>query len=94
MARLVLKFGGTSVADIERIKKVALRVKSEVDKGIKAAENLTIVVNNSADRVKQNQKVAKQAGKKYCGKRQRMSMPGYRVMLWTTRRILASRKPK
>ena len=33
MARLVLKFGGTSVADIERIKKVALRVKSEVDKG-------------------------------------------------------------
>ena len=33
MTRLVLKFGGTSVGDIERIKAVALRVKSEVDAG-------------------------------------------------------------
>jgi aspartate kinase len=33
MARLVLKFGGTSVRDIERIKSVALRVKREVDAG-------------------------------------------------------------
>jgi aspartate kinase len=33
MARLVLKFGGTSVGDIERIKAVALRVKAEVDAG-------------------------------------------------------------
>jgi aspartate kinase len=32
---LVLKFGGTSVADITRIKKVALKVKLEVDKGNK-----------------------------------------------------------
>ncbi|MBV9860292.1 MAG: aspartate kinase [Alphaproteobacteria bacterium] len=33
MARIVQKFGGTSVADIERIKAVARRVKREVDAG-------------------------------------------------------------
>ncbi len=33
MARIVQKFGGTSVADIERIKSVALRVKAEIDAG-------------------------------------------------------------
>ncbi|MBV9551286.1 MAG: aspartate kinase [Alphaproteobacteria bacterium] len=33
MARIVQKFGGTSVADVERIKHVALRVKREVDAG-------------------------------------------------------------
>jgi aspartate kinase len=33
MARLVMKFGGTSVADINRIKEVARRVKTEADAG-------------------------------------------------------------
>ena len=33
MARLVLKFGGTSIGDIARIKAVAVRVKAEVDAG-------------------------------------------------------------
>ncbi|HEX8809439.1 MAG TPA: aspartate kinase, partial [Xanthobacteraceae bacterium] len=33
MARLVMKFGGTSVADIDRIRNVALHVKREVDAG-------------------------------------------------------------
>jgi aspartate kinase len=33
MARLVMKFGGTSVADIDRIKNVANHVKREVDAG-------------------------------------------------------------
>jgi aspartate kinase len=33
MARIVQKFGGTSVADVERIKNAALRVKREVDAG-------------------------------------------------------------
>ena len=37
MARLVMKFGGTSVADIDRIKNVALRVKREVDAGHEVA---------------------------------------------------------
>jgi aspartate kinase len=33
MARLVMKFGGTSVADVERIRNVARHVKREVDAG-------------------------------------------------------------
>ena len=37
MARIVMKFGGTSVGDIERIKNVARRVKSEVDAGNEVA---------------------------------------------------------
>ena len=37
MARLVQKFGGTSVADIDRIKAAARRVKTEVDAGNQVA---------------------------------------------------------
>lgn len=37
MARLVLKFGGTSVGDPERIRNVARKVKQEVDKGHQVA---------------------------------------------------------
>jgi aspartate kinase len=37
MARIVQKFGGTSVADIARIKSVAQRVKREVDAGSEVA---------------------------------------------------------
>ncbi len=33
MARIIMKFGGTSVADLDRIRNVALRVKREVDAG-------------------------------------------------------------
>jgi aspartate kinase len=37
MARIVQKFGGTSVADVERLKNVARRVKCEVDAGNQVA---------------------------------------------------------
>ena len=37
MARLVMKFGGTSVADISRIRRVARHVKREVDAGNQVA---------------------------------------------------------
>ncbi|MDA5192351.1 aspartate kinase [Govanella unica] len=37
MARIVKKFGGTSVANVERIKNVALRVKKSVDAGHEVA---------------------------------------------------------
>ena len=37
MARIVMKFGGTSVADLERIGNVARRVKREVDAGHQVA---------------------------------------------------------
>jgi aspartate kinase len=37
MARIVMKFGGTSVADLDRIRNVASRVKREVDAGNEVA---------------------------------------------------------
>jgi len=37
MARIVMKFGGTSVADLDRIRNVAVRVKREVDAGNEVA---------------------------------------------------------
>ncbi len=37
MSRIVMKFGGTSVADLERIRNVATRVKREVDAGNEVA---------------------------------------------------------
>lgn len=37
MARLVMKFGGTSVADLDRIRAAAVRVKAEVDAGHEVA---------------------------------------------------------
>src|SRR2546421_12678020 len=37
MARLVMKFGGTSIADIEHIRNVARHVKREVDAGHEVA---------------------------------------------------------
>jgi len=37
MARIVMKFGGTSVADLDRIKNVALRVKRQVEMGDQVA---------------------------------------------------------
>jgi aspartate kinase len=44
MARLVMKFGGTSVADIERIRNVARHVKREVDAG----HDIAVVVSAMA----------------------------------------------
>jgi aspartate kinase len=37
MARIVMKFGGTSVADLDRIRNVAARVKRQVDQGDEVA---------------------------------------------------------
>jgi aspartate kinase len=37
MARIVMKFGGTSVADLDRIRSAAARVKREVDEGHEVA---------------------------------------------------------
>ena len=37
MARIVVKFGGTSVGDVDRIKNAALKVKGEVDRGNQVA---------------------------------------------------------
>jgi aspartate kinase len=37
MARIVMKFGGTSVADLDRIRNVAVRVKAQIDQGDEVA---------------------------------------------------------
>ncbi len=37
MARIVMKFGGTSVADLDRIRNVARRVKRQTDAGNQVA---------------------------------------------------------
>jgi aspartate kinase len=47
MARIVQKFGGTSVADPERIKAVALRVKKEVDAGNEVAVVLSAMAGTT-----------------------------------------------
>lgn len=47
MARIVQKFGGTSVANTDRIKAVALRVKAEVDAGNQVAVTLSAMAGET-----------------------------------------------
>ncbi|MBE1236949.1 aspartate kinase [Phaeovibrio sulfidiphilus] len=47
MARIVMKFGGTSVADVERIKNVALRVKKAVDAGDQVAVTVSAMAGET-----------------------------------------------
>ena len=56
---MVLKFGGTSVADVLQIKKIALKVKGEVDQGNKVivvVSAMSGVTNNLIDLVNQTSK--------------------------------------
>ena len=56
MTRIVMKFGGTSVGDVDRIKNVARRVKNEVDEGNEVAvvvSAMSGVTNQLVDWVKQ-----------------------------------------
>ena len=56
---MVLKFGGTSVADVPQIKKISYKIKSEVDEGNKVivvvsamsgvTNNLIELVNNTSE---------------------------------------------
>ena len=61
MELLVLKFGGTSVADITRIKKVALKIKLEVNKGNK----IIVVVSAMSGVTKDLVNLVKQASENY-----------------------------
>ncbi len=52
MARIVMKFGGTSMADLERIRSVAGKVQAEVDAGnevVVAVSAMDGVTNQLAD---------------------------------------------
>jgi aspartate kinase len=56
MARLVQKFGGTSVADVQRIAQVALRVKREIESGNEVAVVVSAmagVTNGLVEQVRQ-----------------------------------------
>ncbi|WP_343565433.1 aspartate kinase [Kiloniella sp. b19] len=61
MARVVMKFGGTSVADMDRIRNVAQRVKKEVDAGNEVA----VVVSAMAGVTNQLVGYVQDAGKLY-----------------------------
>lgn len=52
MARLVLKFGGTSVADLDRIRNVALHVKREVDAGNEVAVVVSAMAGSTNELVR------------------------------------------
>ncbi len=58
MARLVMKFGGTSVADIDRIKEVARRVKAEVDAGNEVAVVVSAMAGTTDQLVRWSGEVA------------------------------------
>src|SRR4026207_1271244 len=49
MARLVMKFGGTSVANIDRIRNVARHVKREVDAGHDVAVVVSAMAGKNND---------------------------------------------
>ena len=61
MNLVVLKFGGTSVADVPKIKKIALKVKKEVDKSnrvIVVVSAMAGVTNNLVDLVKTTSEIS------------------------------------
>ena len=58
MSRLVMKFGGTSVADIPRIRNVAAHVKREIDAGFEVA----VVVSAMAGKTNELVAWCKEAG--------------------------------
>ena len=58
MASIVQKFGGTSVADLECVRNVALRVKAEVDRG----NNVAVVVSAMAGATNQMVDYVSEAG--------------------------------
>ena len=59
MARLVLKFGGTSVGDVDRIKNVARRVKAVVEQGNEVAVVVSAMSGATNQLVKWTTEVAK-----------------------------------
>ena len=58
MARIVMKFGGTSVADLARIRNVAKRVKAQVDQG----DEVAVVVSAMAGVTDRMVEYASEAG--------------------------------
>ena len=62
MARIVMKFGGTSVADLDRIHNVARHVKREVDAGHEVAVVVSAMSGKTNELVAWVQGMAKATG--------------------------------
>ncbi|WP_417413083.1 aspartate kinase [Hoeflea sp.] len=62
MARIVMKFGGTSVADLDRIRNVARHVKREVDAGHQVAVVVSAMAGKTNELVNWVQQMPKVAG--------------------------------
>jgi aspartate kinase len=62
MARIVMKFGGTSVADLDRIHNVARHVKREVDAGHQVAVVVSAMAGKTNELVGWVQSMPKVAG--------------------------------
>lgn len=62
MARIVMKFGGTSVADLDRIRNVARHVKREVDAGHQVAVVVSAMAGKTNELVGWVQQMPKVAG--------------------------------
>ncbi|WP_375590260.1 aspartate kinase [Hoeflea alexandrii] len=62
MARIVMKFGGTSVADLDRIRNVARHVKREVDAGHEVAVVVSAMAGKTNELVNWVQQMPKVAG--------------------------------
>ncbi|WP_455854181.1 amino acid kinase family protein [Ensifer canadensis] len=62
MARIVMKFGGTSVADLDRIHNVARHVKREVDAGHEVAVVVSAMSGKTNELVGWVQNMPKVAG--------------------------------
>jgi aspartate kinase len=58
MARIVMKFGGTSVADLDRIRNVAARVKAQVDQGDEVAVVVSAMAGTTNQLVEWCQKLS------------------------------------
>src|SRR5271154_1140336 len=58
MARIVMKFGGTSVANLERIRLVAARVKAQVDQGHEVAVVVSAMAGTTNQLVEWCQKLS------------------------------------
>lgn len=63
MARIVMKFGGTSVADVEHIRNVALHIKREISAG----NEVVVVVSAMAGRTNELLSLAKEASRQADG---------------------------
>ena len=85
MALLVLKFGGTSVADIDRIRNVAAHVKREVDAGHACAVVVSAMAGQTNQLVTWVEEAWGVAERRGQGTTSRCNMTGRNMTRWWRR---------